>query len=104
MKKAKARIVAQGCRTDQKNLNVHDTSTLGTLSIRVTLSAAAAHGMRIFSHDISHAYLQSKDKLARPGSIPPVKAEMALFGLKKDEIFEPIRPLCEIYDASDYRG
>lgn len=101
---AKARYVAQGYRDDHKNIIVHDTAVLRVSSIRMILSAAAVHKMRIFSCDVSQAYLQSKDKLSRSVYIQPKRNDLALFGIKQGQLFELIRPLYGLCDAGDYWG
>lgn len=70
-KKAKVRYVAQGHNDRHKLFTCHDTSTLLSSSIRLTLSVAALLGFCLFSHDEIQAYPQRKDKLTRDVYIRP---------------------------------
>lgn len=68
---AKERYVAQGFDDKEKPYIVHDTSTLRASSIRAILSVAGVSGFRIYSHDVTQAYLQSKYKMTRDVYIQP---------------------------------
>lgn len=101
---AKARYVSQGYRDSHKNIIVHDTAVLRVSSIRVILSAAAVHKMRILSYDLSQAYWQSKDKLSRSVYIQPKRKDLVIFRLQQEQLFELIRPLYGLCGAGDYWG
>lgn len=58
--KAKARYISQGHNDKDKPYMVHDTSTMRASSVRIILSVASVKGLRIFSHDVNRAYVQSK--------------------------------------------
>lgn len=49
-----------------KNIIQHDTSTMRAASTQIILSAAGVHGSPLCPHDVSQAYLKSKEKLSRP--------------------------------------
>lgn len=101
---AKVRYIAQGYNDPDKPFIVHDTSTLRASSIRWILSAASIHKFRIFSHDVTQAYLQSKDKLTRKIFIKPKKKDLDTFQISPDYLLELIRPLYGVCDAGDYWG
>lgn len=69
--KAKARYVAQGYDDDDKPYIVHDSSTLRSMSIRLILSIAVLLSFRLLSHDVTQAYLQSRNKLTLKVVIGP---------------------------------
>lgn len=61
-------------------------------------------GFRLFSHDVTQAYLQSKSNLTRKVFIRPKRKDMDVLGLRSGEIFELVWPLYGICDAGDYWG
>lgn len=102
--KAKARYIAQGYCDGDKSYVVHDISTIRASSIRLILSVSAVMGFRLFSHDVTQAYLQSKYELTRKIYVQPKEKDLDIFGLKKGELFELNKPLYGICDAGDYWG
>lgn len=48
--------------------------------------------------------LHSKDKLSRKVFIQPTPENLKIFGLQDGELFELVRPLYGLCDASDYWG
>lgn len=101
---AKVRYVAQEYNDRDQPYIVHDMATLRASSIRLILSTAAYHGLRLFSHDVTQAYLQSKYELSRQIYIQPKKEDMYLFGLQDGELLHLIKPLYGICEAGDYWG
>lgn len=61
----KARFAAQGYDDCDKSHIVHDSSTIRPSSNCNILFTASICGFRIFSHDVTQAYTQRKDKLTR---------------------------------------
>lgn len=100
--KAKVRYVAQGFKDHDKPYMVHDVSTLRVSSIRTVLSVAVIKGFRIFSHDVTQAYLQSKTNLTRKVYIRPKQEDRKVLGIKNGEVFRLVRPLYGLCDAGDY--
>eukprot|EP00171_Calliarthron_tuberculosum_P022102 IDg22102t1 len=54
----KARFVVQDYRNKMKTCPVHDISTARHHSIRMLIGLAAIFGFRLFSTDVTQAYLQ----------------------------------------------
>lgn len=100
--KERTRYIAQGYSDGNKPYVVQDTSTLRSSYISVILSVSVVMGFRLFSHDVTQAYLQSTYELTRKVYVQPKKADMYVFGLKSDELFESSKPLYGICEAGDY--
>ena len=100
--KLKARYVVQGHTDADKNVLVHNTTTLRQASVRLVVSIAAILGYRLWSQDITQAYLQSDDTLVRPVYIRPNKHDRRYFNLADDEILLLLKPLYGLSDAGDY--
>lgn len=81
--KAKEKYIVQGCSDGDKPYVVHDTSTPRASSIRLILFVSAVMRFRLFFHDVTQAYLQSKYELTRKIYVQPKKMELNIFGLKK---------------------
>lgn len=101
---AKVRFVAQGFDDRDKPFMVHDTSTLRSTSIRLIRSTAAIRNLRILSHNVTQAYLQSNHKLTRKIHIRFKKQHLKTFGLNEDDLLELNKPLYGLCDAGDYWG
>lgn len=101
---AKVRFVAQGYRDKDKPFMVHDASSLRASSIRIILAVAACLGFRLFSHDVTQAYLQSKYRMTRDVYVDPKPADRHLFGIGDEELLKLELPLYGVCDAGDYWG
>lgn len=82
---AKVRYVAKGYSNRYKPYLVHDTSTLRISSIRIAVSISSVMRFRLFSHDVTQAYLQIKSNLSRNAFIRPKKDERKIFRLNEVE-------------------
>lgn len=98
----KARFVAQGHRDRAKEFVVHNLATLRQRSTRLLVSTAANASLRLFSHDITQAYLQSGEKFSRQLYLRPRPSDMHLFDLEPDELLRIELPLYGVCDAGDY--
>lgn len=99
---AKARYVAQGHRDKEKPFIVHNTTTLRQSSVKIILSTCAVRNFRVFSHDVTQAYLQSDEELGREVYLRPRKHDLSFFGISEGQVLRLVRALYGITDAGDY--
>ncbi|OSX76619.1 hypothetical protein BU14_0183s0011 [Porphyra umbilicalis] len=85
---AKARFVAQGHRDKAKWFVVHNLATLRQRSTRLLVSTAAIMRWRIFAHDITQAYLQSRDAFSRCLYLRPHPGDRHLFDISETEVLK----------------
>lgn len=102
--KAKGRFVAQCHKNKDQPVVVHNNPTLRQRPTKVIVSASAVLNFRVFSHDVSKSYLQSKDHLSRGIYLQPRLADMDLFGIKEGECLHLLKPLYGICNSGDYWG
>jgi len=99
---AKARFVAQGHRDKAKWFVVHNLATMRQRSTRLLVSTAANMRWRIFAHDITQAYLQSRDAFTRQLYLRPLPADRHLFDINEKQLLKLDLPLYGVCDAGDY--
>ena len=102
--KAKARYVAQGHRDKEKPYIVHNITTLRQSSVKIVVSTSAVMNFRIFSHDVTQAYLQSDEGLSREIYLRPRKEDLKFFGIHDGQLLQLIRAFYGVTDAGDYWG
>lgn len=98
----KVRYVAQGYSDVHKQFIAHDLTTLRPTSIRLILAIAATKNLRLFTHDVTQAYLQSKEMLTRDVYLRPKVSDRHLFDVKDDELLKLNKPLYGLCDSGDY--
>ena len=96
----KARYVVQGYRDRMKTSLVHDTSTAKQSSVKILVGISAIYGFRIFSIDVTQAYLQSSENLKREIYVKPSRE----FKLHDGELLKLRKPLYGLPDSGDYWG
>lgn len=96
----KARYVVQGFRDRLKTSLVHDAATARQYSTKVLIGLAAVFGFRLFSTDVTQAFLQSADELMCDVYIQPSKE----FELNENQVLKLLKPLYGLADAGDYWG
>jgi hypothetical protein len=94
----KARLVVRGFQDDLKNFLVHQPNTARAVSLRVLLSLSAALSFRIWTEDVTQAFVQSTGCLERDVFVVP-PAEL---GLADDYLLKLLKPLYGLSDAGDY--
>lgn len=101
-KQAKVRFVAQEYGDREKPLIVHDFAALTPASIWLILLAASAKQFRLFSHNVSQAYLESKYELPKCMYIQPTNENLKTFGLGPNQSLKFLKPLQGLCKPEDY--
>ena len=96
--KHKARYVIGGHRGKLKKFMVHDTATLQPQSVRLLLALASIFGFDVWTSDVTQAYLQSSEPLARKIFIREPVPEFELDPKECLELLKPLYGLCESGD------
>lgn len=100
----KTQYVVQWNNDKEKPFIAHNNSTLRQSSTKLLVSTCAVLNFRIFSHEFTQAYLQSKDTISRTIYVKPRTQDAAHFGFKKDELLFFFLLVYGISDADDYWG
>lgn len=94
----KARYVMHGHKDRDKSSLVHDATTANQSSTKMLVSIAALFGFRLWTEDVSQAYVQSASKLLRDVYLKPSK-ELEIPG---NCLVKLLRPLYGLADSGDY--
>jgi hypothetical protein len=97
----KARYVIKGHKDVEKHWLVHNSPSLRQGSIKLLVALAAIFGFRIWSLDVSQAYLQSAETLMRDVYLDP-KHDRDVFHLSSEQCLKLLRPLYGLADSGDY--
>lgn len=95
----KARFIAQGHKDREKLNLVDDVSTLRQSIIRLKLPIAAVKCFKIFSHDVTQAYLQSEDPFTSDVYVMPKTCDRQYFSMYDDQVLKLLKPLCGTSDG-----
>lgn len=98
----KIRYVVQRFRDKDKTCMVHDASRLRPSSICRILAVAACCRFRIFSVDVTQAYLESRYRMKWDVYIDPEPSNKHLFDLKESEVLKLELLLYGVCYAWDY--
>jgi hypothetical protein len=95
----KAIFVIQGHRDHEKDIMVRSSSKVQQRSLRFSLALAGILGFKIWSQDVTQAYLQSAGTLARDVFIEKPASELEL---EPDQAVQLLRPLYGLDDSGDF--
>jgi hypothetical protein len=93
----KARLVVGGHMDKSKNSLIHKSNSTAQTSIRMLLATALIFGFRLWSMDVTQAYLQSAKPLLRDVYLKP-----DVLQLSQDELIRRLKPLYGLGDSGDY--
>lgn len=85
-----------------KEFVAHDVTSLRSASIRIILSLAAVMGFRLFTYDVTQAYLQSRENLTHGIYLCPKNNDMHLFDIKENQVLKLDKPLDGLCNSGDY--
>lgn len=94
----KARFVVQGHKDSMKKSLVHCVSLAKQFSTKIILSIAATMDFKLFTTDVTQAYLQSMELLNRKVFVQPCSA----FPLSPDMVLQLQKPLYGLPESGDY--
>jgi hypothetical protein len=97
----KARLILGGHRDLEKHIMVRSSTTVQQRSLRLLFALAAAFGWKIWTQDITQAYLQSSGELVRKIYVDKFHGVDEL-DIAPDEALQLLRPLYGLADSGDH--
>jgi len=95
----KARYVVQGHRDQEKDIMVRSSTNVQQRSLRLLFALASILGFKIWTQDVTQAYLQSAGTLERDVYIDKPAPELHL---SSDQALKLLRPLYGLADSGDF--
>lgn len=101
--KYKAPFVVLGQPHIEKNILIRNTTTLKQSSVRMHVAIATIFGFRLWSQDVSQAYLQSAEKLMSEVYVRPYKRDAEIhFRLNENKLVRMLKPLYGLAESGAY--
>lgn len=98
---AKPRCFAQGYSDKHEEIIANDAVALRSVFIRIILSIASMKRRRVFSREVTQAYLQSMDDLTRQVYVCPKKRDRSHYGVKEGELLKLVEPIYGLCDSGN---
>jgi Reverse transcriptase (RNA-dependent DNA polymerase) len=95
----KSRYVIQGHRDQEKEIMVRSSTNIQQRSLRIVFALSGILGFKIWTQDVTQAYLQSAGTLARDVFINKPAPEL---GLNSEQALKLLRPLYGLADSGDF--
>lgn len=93
----KARFVLGGHLDKEKHIQVHNSTTLKSSSVRIILALATILGFDVSNSDVKQSYVQSASQLLRKVFIKPKELDLAV-----NEFIQILLPLYGLIESGDY--
>ena len=101
-KKPKARYVSQVHKDKEKPFIVYNITTLRQSSIKIIVSTAAVRNFRLFSHDVTQAYLQSDEEMSPEIYLRPKEEDWKHFRVTGDVLHQVLRAFYGVKDTAPF--
>ena len=100
----KARLVILGHKDPDKGRIVNEAPTVTRSSVRLIVATAQIFNFKIWSRDVSQAFVQSKDKLKREVYVrfPRGQDVMKMLGADQDYLLKAKKPLYGLCESPGY--
>lgn len=102
--KEKVHYIVQGFNDNEKTEHVHDTANIRPPSTRLVLSVAVVFEFQMFTHDVTQAYLKSKNKMCTDIYLKVKQRNVDIFGILLQDSLKIEKPLYGKCNSGDYWG